>query len=145
MYAKLTVAGRLGRDAELRSVGNGQVIRFSIPHSTRTSTGEERTLWIECSYWRNAGESTEVLRFLKKGAVVLVEGAPSVRLYTRQDNTPGVTFECRVTTLRVLVYSSEGGVSAETEKSPSSGEAESGEPDEEPYPPTLSDVGDLPF
>ncbi|MCX7605835.1 MAG: single-stranded DNA-binding protein [Bacteroidia bacterium] len=139
MYAKLIAAGRLGRDAELRSVGSGQVIRFSLPQTQRGPGGEERTLWIECSYWRNPGDSTEVLRFLRKGAVVLVEGVPSVRVYTRQDNTPGVSFECRVASLRVLVYpTAEGGVSTL-----------SSEPEvtavEEPTPPELPGGEDLPF
>ncbi|RMF52494.1 MAG: single-stranded DNA-binding protein [Bacteroidetes bacterium] len=140
MYAKLILVGRLGRDAELRTVGNAQVIRFSIPHSIRTSAGEERTLWVDCSYWRNAGESVEVQKYLKKGALVLVEGLPSLRLFTRQDNTPGAALECRVNTLRILVYAT-----AEAEPSLASAEPSS-LPSEEPIePPALPEPGDLPF
>ncbi len=140
MYLKLILAGRLGRDAELRSSANGQSIRFSIPHTQRVAGGEERTLWIECSYWRNPGDSIEVLKLLKKGTVVLVEGSPSVRLYTRQDNTPGVSFECRVNNLRILAYpptSSSGEEPVESQAISAS--------EEEPIPPDLSGEGDLPF
>ncbi|GIV25458.1 MAG: hypothetical protein KatS3mg026_1150 [Bacteroidia bacterium] len=138
MYAKLILVGRLGRDAELRSVANGQVIRFSVPHSIRTSTGEERTLWVDCSYWRGTGESVEVQKYLKKGAIVLVEGLPSVRLFTRQDNTPGAALECRVVNLRILVYAPTEAVATPEEVSPP--------PVEEPLePPPLPDSGDLPF
>ncbi len=140
MYAKLILAGRLGRDAELRSVTNGQIIRFSVPHTQRVSGGEERTLWVECTYWRNPGDSTEVLKFLKKGATVLVEGTPSVRLYTRQDNTPGVSFECRVNNIRVLTYASTDSSSEEPTEAKSLPASE-----EEPIPPDLSNEGDLPF
>lgn len=140
MYAKLILAGRLGRDAELRSVNNGQIVRFSIPHTQRVAGGGERTLWIECSYWRNAGESTEVLKFLKKGATVLVEGTPSVRLYTRQDNTPGVSFECRVSNVRILTYAASGPSDSESVEPSASGISI-----EEPMPPDLSDGEDMPF
>ncbi|MEN3040092.1 MAG: single-stranded DNA-binding protein [Bacteroidia bacterium] len=142
MYLKLIAVGRLGRDAELRSVSNGQVIRFSIPHSQKLPSGEEKTQWIECSYWRNVGESTEVLKLLKKGATILIEGIPGVRLYTRQDNTPGVSFECRVQNLRILAYAPQ-----ETSSPQSVETVESAEPGfVEPTPPEfLPEDGDLPF
>ncbi|MEN2993016.1 MAG: single-stranded DNA-binding protein [Bacteroidia bacterium] len=141
MYAKLTVAGRLPRDAELRSGGNAQVISFSLPLPQRLQSGEERTLWIECSYWRNPGESTEVVKYLKKGTVVLVEGVPYVRMYIRQDNSSGVVLGCRVNLLRILQYVSppaEESVPVEVpEKAP--------EPAPDIPPLELSDEGDLPF
>lgn len=140
MYAKLILVGRLGRGAELRSVGNGQVIRFSIAHSIRTSTGDERTLWVDCSYWRGAGESVEVQKYLKKGAVVLVEGTPAVRQFTRQDNTPGAALECRVTSLRILVY-----VPAEEALGAATEDSSRAFPAEEIQPPVLPPEGDLPF
>ncbi len=102
MYQKLIIAGRLGRDAELRSVGEGQVIRFSVPISRRGRDNKEETLWVECSYYRGPGDSTEVTKLLRKGTVVLVEGTPWVRQYIRNDNTPGVSFECRVSNLKIM-------------------------------------------
>ncbi|MCS7296846.1 MAG: single-stranded DNA-binding protein [Bacteroidia bacterium] len=138
MYLRLIAVGRLGRDAELRSLSSGQIIRFSIAHSQRLPTGEEKTQWIECSYWRNPGDSTEVLKHLKKGTMVLVEGTPGVRLYTRQDNTPGVSFECRVTNLRVLVYTT---LPDQPEKVVPDAPSEM----VEPLPPDLSGEDDLPF
>lgn len=147
MFARLIVAGRLFRDAELRSLASGQVIRFSIPYSPRGSRSQEEgpTLWIECSYWRNPEDSTEVFKHLKKGAVVLVEGTPSIRTYTRNDNTPGVAFECRVTNVRVLVYPPSG----EGEKATASPGEEPLPSDEsvEPTPPPLpeEEERDLPF
>lgn len=140
MYAKLIAAGRLARDAELRSVNNGHIIRFSVPYSQRLPGGEERTLWIECSYWRNPGDSTEVVKVLKKGATVLVEGTPSVRLYTRQDNSPGVSFECRVNNVRVLAYAAADSGSSEPQEFSASSDSI-----EEPIPPDLSGGEDLPF
>ncbi len=138
MYHKLILAGRLGRDAELRPVGESQVIRFSVPLS-RGRGDKEETLWVECSYFRGPGESTEVLKLLKKGTIVLVEGTPWVRQYVRSDNTPGVAFECRVANLRVLSLPPRPGEVA-AESAPSI-------PAEEPDLPSVSidEADDLPF
>ncbi len=142
MYHKLILAGRLGRDAELRSVGENQVIRFSIPISRRGRDNKEETLWVECSYFRGPNESTEVSKLLRKGTVVLVEGTPWVRQYIRSDQTPGVSFECRVANLRVLALPPRPGeASAATETNVAV-------VPEEPVaiPPEASDpVDDLPF
>jgi single-stranded DNA-binding protein len=102
MYQKLIIAGRLGRDAELRPAGENQIIRFSVPMSRKGRDNKEETLWVECSYFRGPGESTEVLKLLRKGAIVLVEGTPWARQYVRNDNTMGLTFECRVANIRIL-------------------------------------------
>jgi single-strand DNA-binding protein len=105
MYQKLILAGRLGRDAELRPLsGDNQVIRFSIPITRRGRDDKEETLWVECSYFRGGNDSTEVLKYLRKGAIVLVEGTPWIRQYVRNDNTPGVAFECRVNSIKIIAY-----------------------------------------
>ncbi len=105
MYQKFIIAGRLGRDAELRSLsGDNQVIRFSIPITRRGRDNKEETLWVECNYFRGASDSTEVVKYLRKGAIVLVEGTPWVRQYVRNDNTQGVAFECRVSNIKIIAY-----------------------------------------
>ncbi len=105
MYQKFIIAGRLGRDAELRSLStDNQVIRFSLPITRRGRDNKEETLWVECNYFRGASDSTEVLKYLRKGAIVLVEGTPWIRQYVRSDNTPGVAFECRVNNIRIISY-----------------------------------------
>ncbi|MCS6789826.1 MAG: single-stranded DNA-binding protein [Bacteroidia bacterium] len=143
MYLRLIAAGRLSRDAELRQMSSGKIIRFSIPHTQRLS-GEEKTQWIECSYWRNPEDSTEVMKLLKKGALVVVEGTPSVRTYIRQDNTAGVAFECRVSQLRVL--SSPSSTPSGETSSAESEESPPAETEPEPVtPPSLEEEGDLPF
>ncbi len=105
MYQKLIIAGRLGRDAELRTLsGDNQVIRFSIPITRRGRDDKEETLWVECNYFRGANDSTEILKYLCKGAIVLMEGTPWLRQYIRNDNTPGVAFECRVNNIKIIAY-----------------------------------------
>lgn len=139
MYHKLIIVGRLGRDAELRAVGENQVIRFSVPLS-RGRGEKEETLWVECSYFRGPGESTEVLKLLKKGTIVLVEGSPWVRQYVRSDNTPGVAFECRVANLRVLSLPPRPSEASAAEATPSLSEEEPGLPSV-----PIEEADDLPF
>jgi len=142
MYHKLIIAGRLGRDAEVRAIGENQVIRFSVPISRRGRDNKEETLWVECSYFRGPNESTEVSKLLRKGAIVLVEGTPWVRQYMRSDNTPGVSFECRVINLRVIA------LAPRPEEVPSASETNIAVVPQEPIaipPETPEAPDDLPF
>ena len=67
--------GRLGKDPELRSVGEKQVCGFSIA----VSGYKESTLWLRINVWGKAAENCE--RFLSKGKRVAVTGEISTREY----------------------------------------------------------------
>lgn len=75
---KLTVIGRLGKDATLNNVNGKQVINFTLAHTTRNKDGQEKTMWLDVSYWT---EKTAVAQYLKKGKEVYCEGAPDTRHY----------------------------------------------------------------
>ncbi|MCS7074256.1 MAG: single-stranded DNA-binding protein [Bacteroidia bacterium] len=98
---KLTLIGNLGADAEIRDVNTSKVITFSVAHTEKIK-GEDKTTWVRCNYWRNQGDSTAVSEYLKKGTQVYVEGVPSMNIYTKQDGTTGVSFECRVSVIQLL-------------------------------------------
>ncbi len=99
---KLAIIGRLGRDAQVRSVNNSYVINFSVAYSERNRQGEEFTTWVNCSYWRNSFDQTKIVEYLKKGKLVYVEGTPSVRTYTSNTGETRASLDCRVTTIRLL-------------------------------------------
>ncbi len=99
---KLAIIGRLGRDAQVRSVNNSYVINFSVAHSERNRQGEEMTTWVNCSYWRNNFDQTKIVEYLKKGKLVYVEGTPSVRTYTSNTGETRVSLDCRVSNIRLL-------------------------------------------
>lgn len=69
----ITIAGRIGRDAELRSTRNDdQVCNFSVAVETRQGR-EKVTNWWRVSIW---GKRGEVLNpYLTKGSAVTVSGA----------------------------------------------------------------------
>ena len=96
---QLTIAGRLGRDAELRSTQTGkQVCGFSVAVDVRKG-GEKVTQWVECSLWEKRGEA--LVQYLKKGTPVAVTGDLSVRQYDGK-NGPGIAVECNVRDVALL-------------------------------------------
>lgn len=68
----ITIAGRIGRDAELRSTQSGdQVCNFSVAVETRNGR-EKVTNWWRVSLWGRRGEALN--QYLTKGAAVTVVG-----------------------------------------------------------------------
>ena len=73
----IVIAGRLGKDPELRKTSNGDpVLSFSV--AVDDGWGEnKRTLWFDCSVFGKRGESLH--QHLGKGAAVAVAGDLSTR------------------------------------------------------------------
>lgn len=68
----ITIAGRIGKSAELRRTQNGDpVTSFSVAVDDRSGK-EKTTLWFDCSLWGKRGGSLEP--HLKKGTPVTVSG-----------------------------------------------------------------------
>lgn len=136
-YHTVILVGNLTRDPEMRYTQSGQAVtslNIAVNDNYTSSSGEkvERTLWIKVSVWGRQAET--VNNYLKKGRKVLVEGrlqadpaTGNPRIWTRQDGTPGASFE--VTSSRVVFLSPRG---------EGEGEATYGESG-------ASDEGDIPF
>lgn len=73
------IAGRLGKDAELRRTQSGDpVLSFSV--AVDDGYGQnKRTLWFDCSVWGKRGEALSA--HLTKGSAVTVSGDLSTREY----------------------------------------------------------------
>ncbi|TRX66491.1 single-stranded DNA-binding protein [Carboxylicivirga sp. M1479] len=88
---KLILNGTLGKDAEIRDVGNRKAINFDVAVSMdyKNANGEkvERTEWIRSVLWRSDKQSTKIAEFLKKGQKILLEGTPSSEGYQSKDGT----------------------------------------------------------
>ena len=112
MYQKITLIGNLGRDPEMRYLGDGRAVtNFSLATSRKwtdksSNERQEETAWFRISVW---GDQAEVVnQYLSKGRQVMVEGRlqPDVngnpRLWTRQDGTVAASFEVRASVVRFL-------------------------------------------
>lgn len=119
MYQKIVLIGNLGRDPEMRYTADGTpVTSFSIATSERWTgrDGEqqERTTWWRISAWRRLAETCN--QYLSKGRQVLVEGRVNAdpetggpRVFTRNDGTPGATYEVTAITVKFLGGRAEAG------------------------------------
>lgn len=96
----LTIAGRIGRDAETRHTGSGKAVtNFSVAVDEYAGAGERNTLWVSCAMWGERGE--KLAQYLAKGASVTVSGNAGVRTYEGKDGTRAeMTLNVREITLQ---------------------------------------------
>jgi single-strand DNA-binding protein len=93
-FAKILVAGNLGRDPELRYLPDGRpVASFSICANKRrkNAAGErvEEQQWFQVSAFGNSAEACA--RHLTKGSQVFVEGTLQPELWTGRDGATRLT------------------------------------------------------
>jgi single-strand DNA-binding protein len=143
-YHTVILVGNLGRDPEMRYTPAGQAVtNFSIAVNDdyTNNNGEriKRTIWVRVSAWGKQAENCN--QFLKKGSKVLVEGrltadasTGSPRIWTKQDGTPGSSFEVSAQTVRFLSTRGDTG-------EPGIGAA----PTSDEGIPSTGDEGDIPF
>jgi single-strand DNA-binding protein len=95
------LSGNLGRDAELKDVGENTVLEFSIAVSDYAGkTKGNVTTWFKCSYWNRPGLAASLTRGTKvivQGRLISHDGNP--RVFNRNDGTPGASFEFMVSNL----------------------------------------------
>ena len=111
MYHKIIIAGYLGRDPEMRYTQDGTpVTNFSVATSRKWTrpdgTQMDETIWFRVSAWRRLAETCN--EYLKKGRPILVEGRLQAdengnpRTFTRNDGSPGASFEITAQTVKFL-------------------------------------------
>lgn len=122
MYQKITIAGNLGGDPEMRYMPDGTAVtNFSVATNrrwtdSRTGQQQDETIWFRVSVW---GKRAEVANeYLAKGQKVLVEGrlrpdpqTGAPRLWTRQDGTVAASYEIIADNFVFLSSKAEGGFS----------------------------------
>lgn len=90
----VTLCGRLGRDADLRTVGDGEVLNFSVAEDIGYGD-KKKTQWWSCALWGKRGE--KLAQYLTKGtAVTVIANDATVREYNAKDGTPKFELTCRV-------------------------------------------------
>jgi single-strand DNA-binding protein len=106
-YNRITLVGNVGRDPEIRTVGNGKVVDFSIAvNEPARGQNPEKTEWYRVSFWDRKAET--IAQYVRKGTQIMVEGRLSVRTYL--DNTQRERYSLEVAGLDfVLLGSRQGG------------------------------------
>jgi single-strand DNA-binding protein len=94
----MELTGRVTGDAVIKTLPDEkQLINFSIAINDHykpkgAAEGKECTLYVSCSYWKNAGVAAKLL----KGTVVEVSGRMYIRAYNGANNEPkaSLNFHC---------------------------------------------------
>jgi single-strand DNA-binding protein len=128
---KLTIIGNLGQDPEMRYTPAGKAVtNFSVA-SNRAWTGQdgekhEQTVWYRVSAWNRLAEIYN--EFLQKGRQVYIEGelrpdeSGGPRVFTRNDGTPGASFEVTARTVQFLGGRNGNGTTPDAPGGPEEGE-----------------------
>ena len=88
----ITVAGLIGRDAELRATPKGDhVASFSVADSQGK---DKQPIWWRCQLWGKRAET--LTQYLTKGQSVTVTGQVSINEYKDKDGTPKQSIDIRV-------------------------------------------------
>lgn len=78
----MTIAGNVGKDAQLRRTqGGDSILAFSIAvDQGKDKSGNKRpSVWVNCSIWGKRAESLQA--YIKKGTKMVVSGRPGVNVY----------------------------------------------------------------
>jgi single-strand DNA-binding protein len=76
---QITIAGNIGKDAEVRSTQNGDKVTGWTLAVEERGGQDKRTIWFDCTLWGKRGEA--LAPYLTKGGKVAVSGELSTREY----------------------------------------------------------------
>lgn len=92
--------GNLGRDAEVKQVGQSTVCNFAV--AVTSGYGEnKKTTWVSCALWGKAAEGA-LPTYLLKGQQVAVSGELSTREYQANDGTTKTVVEVRCSSVGLV-------------------------------------------
>lgn len=99
MAIRASFHGSLGRNAEVKSVGDNKVTKFSVANNTGYGD-KKKTVWIDCDLWGNRGE--KIANYLMKGQSVLIYGEIEMHEYQAKDGSNKAVLRCRVADLELI-------------------------------------------
>ena len=105
MSNSVSFVGSLGKDAELKKVGDSTVLEFNVANNV--GFGEKKsTNWFKCAMWGKSGEKLE--QFLKKGSKVFITGELTLREWQSKEGKGGSSMEVRVRNLDLVGSKADG-------------------------------------
>ncbi len=97
---KSTVIGNIGGDAEIKSTKSGKsFVSFSVAHDKGK---DQPTTWVRV-YWFG-GVNHPLLRYLHKGAKLVVTGDLSVSAYADRNGQPAVGVDLFADSVDIVLY-----------------------------------------
>ena len=101
MVNKALIIGRLGQDPDVRFTNNGTAVaNFSVATDEKGKDGKQLTTWHNVVAWSKLAEICQ--KYLKKGALVFVEGRIQHQQYEDRDGNKRTKTEIVAYGLRML-------------------------------------------
>lgn len=94
MLNHITLMGRLTRDPELRRTGSGVAVTsfcLAVDDDFKGSDGNKKTIFVDCTAWRNTAEF--VNSYFSKGRMAVVSGKLDIREWTDKNGNKRRTAE----------------------------------------------------
>ena len=131
MLNQVQLIGRLGRDPEVRYMPNGEAVcNFSIATSEnwKDANGQkqERTEWHNITMYRKLAEIAG--QYLKKGALVFVQGKIQSRKYVDKNGIERTAYEIICDSMKMLGDTSGGAQQQTTPPPPPQRQAQAKQP-----------------
>ncbi|UOF80796.1 single strand binding protein [Caudoviricetes sp.] len=125
----ITVAGQLGKDAEVRYLPAGDpVANFSIADSQ----GKDKdAIWWSCQLFGKRAET--LAQYLVKGRAVIITGSVSQRKYTDKNGQERISTDVRVNDVALQGGRKESAPQAKQEKQSNTGRVENIGDDDIPF------------
>src|SRR5690606_14872270 len=119
MINRVVLVGRITKDVDLRATsGNVYVTRFTVAVNRQftSQNGERQADFIQCVAWRNQAEFMR--NYVKKGALIGVEGRIQTGQYEDKDGQTRYTTEVQVDSIQLLESRGDGAKTAEYDEKP---------------------------
>lgn len=105
MLNKVELIGRVGNDPEVRQLDGGQkVASFSLAtsekYTDKSGVKQEKTEWHSCKCWGKTSDIVE--KYIKKGALLFIEGKITYGKYTNKDGNEVKTTDIMVNNVQML-------------------------------------------
>lgn len=100
--------GNIGKDAVVRHMERGVIaINFPVAHNKnwrdkRNGETKTKTTWVNCTIWKKEGANLRILDFLKRGAMVELEGTPFAKAYAQEDGSIRTELRLNVSKTNIL-------------------------------------------
>ena len=109
--------GRITADAEVRDVKNDKkVTAFTVAvnkrYKSKTGEKQEKTSFIRCSYWINAGLAI----YLRKGAIVEINGLIEAEAWTDKYGQAQANLTCSVDNIKLYGTATHANASARSKE-----------------------------
>lgn len=103
---KLILSGRLGRDTEIRQVGDKSFAKNSVAINRKNVRGDKQTMWVSLIAYDQQAKIMETYGKAGTGVIIMgrlvfdaVTGGP--KIYTKQNGQPGAIFEIIVDSIEL--------------------------------------------